>query len=161
MKTAAATQTTRWRAAAVVICLLAAHAGVQAASVRLDDSGSYATSPNVQMQWRSGIPKTGPGPATEAQVRVQIRIDTRAYAGQQGRVYMVLPLDAGPPLRAQWNTQGRLLPGEVVSGGRTLVYSGPLPGAMLEDQFVMRLRSDSNWISESRRLNFYFELDTP
>jgi hypothetical protein len=132
-----------------------------AASVRLDDSGSYAMESNVRMQWRSAIASTGASAATEASVRVQIRIDTRAYAGQQGRVYMVLPQDAGPPLRAEWQTQGRLLPGSVNSGGRTLVYAGPLPGAALEDQLSLRLRSDVSWLSDSRRLNFYFELDTP
>ncbi len=141
--------------------LLPAQTIAQTASVRLDDSGSYALQPTVQMQWRSAIPKTGTGPATEAQVQVQIRIDTRAYAGKPGRVFMVLPQDAGPPLRAEWQTQGRLLPGEVLSGGRTLVYSGPMPAVMLEDQLNVRLRSESAWLGNSRRLNFYFELDTP
>lgn len=143
--------------ASALLCSAAAHA----ASVRLDDSGSDALQPSVQMQWRSAIPKGGAGAATEAQVRVQIRIDSRAFAGQQGRIYMVLPLDAGPPLRAEWQTQGRLLPGSVISGGRTLVYAGPLPGAALEDQLSLRLRSDSDWLSNSRRLDFHFELDTP
>ena len=133
----------------------------QAASIRLDDSGSYAVQPTVRMQWRSAIASTGSGAATEARVRVQIRIDTRAYAGQQGRVYMVLPQDVGPPLRAEWQTEGSLLPGSVVSGGRTLVYAGPLPGKSLEDQLTVRLSSDASWLSDSRRLNFHFELDTP
>lgn len=147
-----------------VVCTISAFlcsAAAQAASVRLDDSGSYALQPSVQMQWRSATPKAGAGAATEAQVRVQIRIDTRAYAGQQGRIYMVLPQDAGPPLRAEWQTQGRLLPGSIISGGRTLVYTGPLPGPALEDQLTVRLRSDRDWLSNSRRLNFHFELDTP
>ena len=130
-------------------------------SIRLDDAGSYAVQPNVRMQWQSAIASTGSSAATAAQVRVQIRIDTRAYAGQQGRVYMVLPLDAGPPLRAQWQTEGRLLPGSVVSGGRTLVYAGLLPSNALEDQLTVRLSSDVSWLSNSRRLNFHFELDTP
>ena len=133
----------------------------QAGSVKLDDAGSYAEQPNVRMQWRSAIASTGPSVATEARVRVHIRIDTRPYAGQQGRVYMVLPLDAGQPLRAEWQTEGRLLPGSVVSGGRALVYSGPLPSDALEDQLSVRLSSDVGWLSDSRRLNFHFELDTP
>lgn len=143
-----------------ILGLLIASTG-HADSIRLDDSGSYAVQPNVRMQWQSAIASTGSSAATEARVRVQIRIDTRAYAGQQGRVYMVLPLDAGPPLRAQWQTEGRLLPGSLISGGRTLVYAGPLPGNALEDQLSLRLSSDVSWLSDSRRLNFHFELDTP
>lgn len=143
-----------------ILGLLIASTG-HADSIRLDDSGSYAVQPNVRMQWQSAIASTGSSAATEARVRVQIHIDTRAYAGQQGRVYMVLPLDAGPPLRAQWQTEGRLLPGSLISGGRTLVYAGPLPGNALEDQLSLRLSSDVSWLSDSRRLNFHFELDTP
>lgn len=148
----------RWCASVLALVLVSAgHAG----TVRLDDAGSYAVQPNVRMQWRSAIASEGSSAATEARVRVQIRIDTRAYAGQQGRVYMVLPLDAGPPLRAEWQTEGRLLAGSVLSGGRTLVYAGPLPGNALEDQLTVRLSSEVSWLSESRRLNFHFELDTP
>lgn len=147
----------RWGCVLGLLIMSASHA----ATVRLDDAGSYAVQPNVRMQWRSAIAPTGSGAATEARVRVQIRIDTRAYAGQQGRVYMVLPQDSGPPLMAEWQTNGRLLPGSVISGGRTLVYAGPLPGNSLEDQLTLRLSSDANWLSDSRRLNFHFELDTP
>ena len=139
----------RWSCALAFLIASTSHAD----SVRLDDSGSYAVQPNVRMQWRSAIASTESSAATEARVRVHIRIDTKAHAGQPGRVFMVLPLDAGPPLRAEWQTEGRLLPGSVVSGGRTLVYAGPLPGIALEDQLTVRLSSDVSWLSNSRRLN--------
>jgi hypothetical protein len=143
--------------AAYALCMAGAAPG---ASVRLDDSGSYAVQPNVQMQWRSALPKSGPRAQTEAQVRVQIRINTRPYMGQQGRIYMVLPLDMGPPITAEWQTQGHLIAGRVLSGGRTLVYAGPITSATLEDQLQVLLRSDGDWSSNSRKLNFHFELDT-
>ena len=62
-------------------------------------------------------------------------------------------------IEAVWTTQGRLQPGRLVSGERTLVYAGQLPGATLEDQLQVRLRSGPDWQSSSRRLNFHFELD--
>lgn len=93
-------------------------------------------------------------------MQVQIHINTRDYLGRQGRIYMVLPLDPGPQITATWQTQGRLMPGQVVSGNRALVFSGPITGATLEDQFDLRLRSQGDWPTTSRRLNFYFELDT-
>lgn len=134
-------------------------ASVAGTTARLDDSGSYALQPSVQMQWRSALPKFA-RPSTEAVVRVHIHIDTRAYAGQQARVYMVLPLDGDTPLTAQWQTQGRLLPGSVTSGERTLVFIGQMPSPALQDELVLRLRSDGNWSTNTRRLKFHFEMDT-
>ena len=72
---------------------------------------------------------------------------------------MVLPRDESSTVEAVWTTQGRLTAGRLVSGERTLVYAGAIPGATLEDQMQVRLRSNADWSSNSRRLNFYFEFD--
>jgi hypothetical protein len=149
----------QWIVGVIVTALCVASAA--AGTVRLDDSGSYALQPSAQMQWRSAFAKSGRRTSTEALVQVHIHIDTRAYAGQQGRIYMVLPLDGDTPLTAEWQTQGRLLPGRVTSGERALVFTGPLPNSALEDELVVRLRSDGEWSSNTRRLNFHFEMDTP
>jgi hypothetical protein len=50
-------------------------------------------------------------------------------------------------------------PGRLVSGERALVYAGTIRGATLEDQLKVRLRSDPDWQSRARRLNFHFEFD--
>ncbi|WP_439520503.1 hypothetical protein [Hydrogenophaga sp.] len=126
---------------------------------RLDDSLSYTVPPNVQMQWlpiRSGQAYAG---GMEAWVRVNIRIDTRSWVGRTGRIYMVLPRDQASDVEATWSSQGRLQPGRLVSGERALVFAGAIPGATLEDQLQVRLRSNADWQSNSRRLNFHFELD--
>lgn len=126
---------------------------------RLDDSLSHTVPPNVQMQWlplRSGQPFAG---GMEAWLRVNIRIDTRHWIGRTGRIYMVLPRDQASNIEAVWSTQGRLQPGRLVSGERALVFAGAIPGATLEDQMQVRLRSNADWQSHSRRLNFHFELD--
>lgn len=126
---------------------------------RLDDSLSHTVPPNVQMQWlplKSGQAFAG---GMEAWVRVNIRIDTRDWVGRSGRIYMVLPRDQASDIEAVWTTQGRLQPGRLVSGERTLVFAGTIPAATLEDQMHVRLRSNADWTSSSRRLNFHFELD--
>ena len=126
---------------------------------RLDDSLSHTVPPNVQMQWlplKSGQQYAG---GMEAWVRVNIRIDTRNWMGRSGRIYMVLPRDEASNIEAVWTTQGRLQPGRLVSGERTLVFAGTIPGATLEDQMQVRLRSNADWSSNSRRLNFHFEFD--
>ncbi|MBW0172544.1 MAG: hypothetical protein ACT6SF_05490 [Hydrogenophaga sp.] len=126
---------------------------------RLDDSLSHTVPPNVQMQWlpmKSGQAFAG---GMEASLRVNIRIDTRDWIGRTGRIYMVLPRDQASSIEAVWTTQGRLQAGRLVSGERALVYAGQIPGATLEDQMLVRLRSNADWTSNTRRLNFHFELD--
>jgi hypothetical protein len=126
---------------------------------RLDDSLSHTVPPNVQMQWLPLTPGQAYAGGMEAWVRVNIRINTRDWMGRSGRIYMVLPRDEASSIEAIWTTQGRLQPGRLVSGERTLVFAGTIPGATLEDQMQVRLRSNADWSSNSRRLNFHFELD--
>lgn len=132
---------------------------VQANPHRLDDSLSYTVPPNVQMQWLPLTRGQSSAGGMEAWVRVNIRIDTRNWMGRSGRIYMVLPRDQASSIEAVWTTQGRLQAGRLVSGERTLVFAGTIPGATLEDQMHVRLRSNADWTSNSRRLNFHFELD--
>lgn len=146
------------RVALAALCgLLASAAGAN--PHRLDDSLSHTVPPNVQMQWlplKSGQPFAG---GMEAGLRVNIRIDTRDWIGRSGRIYMVLPRDEASTVEAVWTTRGRLQAGRLVSGERALVFAGPITTPTLEDQLQMRLRSHADWQSNSRRLNFHFELD--
>ncbi|RJP63641.1 MAG: hypothetical protein C4535_18760 [Comamonadaceae bacterium] len=143
---------------------IAAVGGLMAASAwanphRLDDSLSHTVPPNVQMQWLPLTPGQSFAGGMEAWLRVNIRIDTRNWVGRSGRVYMVLPRDQASNVEAVWTTQGRLQPGRLVSGERTLVFAGQISSPTLEDQFQVRLRSNPDWQSNTRRLNFHFELD--
>lgn len=127
---------------------------------RLDDSLSYTVPPNVQMQWLPFARGQMNAGGMEAWVTVNIRIDTRDWVGRSGRIYMVLPRDEASSIEAVWTTQGRLQAGRLVSGERALVFAGTIHGATMEDQMQVRLRSNADWTSNSRRLNFHFELDT-
>ncbi|MDO9439136.1 hypothetical protein [Hydrogenophaga sp.] len=126
---------------------------------RLDDSLSYTVPPNVQMQWRPLARGQSNASGMEASVRVNVRIDTREWMGRSGRVYMVLPRDETSSIEAVWSSQGRLQAGRLVSGERALVYAGQITTPTLEDQLQVRLRSNADWQSNTRRLNFHFELD--
>ena len=126
---------------------------------RLDDSRSHPAADNVQMQWlpqNAGEPNAG----MQTTVRVTIYIDTAEWKDRSGRVYMVLPRDqAGSTVEAEWSTSGKLLPGRLTSGERSLVYAGRIDGDSLQDEMLLRLRTAPDWQSNSRRLNFYFEID--
>jgi hypothetical protein len=132
-----------------------------AETIRLDDSASQVFPPNAHWEWAPGSLRKGIN-TVHMNARVEVRIDTRAWAGRQGRVYMVLPIDAGGPVTAEWTSNGRLLGGRLVSGERALVYSGKIPGPYLEDTFRVHLKTDARQIStETQRMAFHFELDAP
>lgn len=145
------------RITALLLSLLTASAAL-AETHRLDDSLSHTVPPTAQMRWLPQSPGDRDG-GMEAWVRVNVHIDTRDWIGRSGRIYMVLPRDETSTIEAVWTTEGRLLPGRLVSGERSLVYAGTLQSASLTDQMVVRLRSGPDWRSASRQLNFHFELD--
>lgn len=147
--------------AAVASALLVQAPACFAETFVLDDRASRAFPPNAYWEWAPGSMRTGIN-TLHMKLRVEARIDTRAFAGRQGRIYMVLPVDAGGPVTAEWTTQGRLLGGRVVSGERTLVYAGTIPGPTLEDTLQVHLSTDARQMTtETQRVVFHFELDTP
>ena len=147
--------------AILAACLLAHAASALGATYVLDDSASQVLPPNAQWQWAPGSMRTGVN-TLHMDVRVNVRIDTRAWAGRAGRIYMVLSQDGGGPVTAEWETQGRLLGGRLTPGERALVFSGTVPAPLLEDTLRVRLTADSRLIDDNaRRYAFHFELDTP
>lgn len=149
-------------ASVLVASAFVALAGVaQAATVRLDDSASQVFPPAAQWNWAPGSLRSG-SQSLHMNLVVKVRIDTRSLAGRSGRVYMVLPVDNEGQVAAEWQAEGRLLGGRLVSGERALVYSGTLPAQMLEDTLRVRLTADARTMSdEARRLAFHFEFDSP
>jgi hypothetical protein len=141
---------------------LAAHAPAgRAETFRLDDSATQVIPPSAYWEWAPGSLRTGIN-TVHMNIRVDARIDTRAWAGRQGRVYLALPVDAGGPVTAEWRSQGRLLGGRLVSGERALVYAGTIPGPTLEDTLHVHLATDARKMTdETQRLEFRFELDIP
>jgi hypothetical protein len=151
----------RGRRLAVAMGAFALVTPVFADTFRLDDSGTLVTPPTATWDWLPGALRTGLS-TLEMFLRVDVRIDTRRWAGRNGHIYMVLPADGDGPIQAEWTTQGRLLGGRLASGGRTLVYSGTIPGPTLEDTMRMRLTTDSRRLpAGAQRMAFHFEIDSP
>lgn len=151
--------TTRSKPLAVALLCALAASTAWANPHRLDDSLSHTVPPNVQMQWLPLTPGQPYAGGMEATLRVNVRIDTSQWVGRSGRVYMVLSRDQASSIEATWTTQGRLQAGRLTSGERALVFAGKINSPTLEDQLQVRLRSAADWASNSRRLNFHFELD--
>jgi len=132
----------------------------QAEPVRLDDSATQVVSSQRQMQWRSPLPGRQDDHTVVMPLVVDLRLNTAAWVGRTVRIHMLLARDGDPDVQASWRSQqGRLLDGSVSSGGRTVIYAGPVTQPLLEDRLTIELRTDGRWISDRRQLHFYYELD--
>lgn len=139
--------------------LLAWVAAAQAAGAyRLDDSASAVEQIHPRMEWLPPRPGA-PADVLTTQFAVNVRIDMRQWVGRQVRIYMVLPADDSPPLELNWTSQGRLLPGRLVSGERVLVYAGPIDAPTLHDRLTVQVLARANWMGNSRRLAVHFECE--
>jgi hypothetical protein len=148
----------RWIAAAAGVALVAGQA--TGATFRVDDSMSLPNNATATMRWKSGSPARTSGDPVEGSARVTIRLNLAPWLGKSGRIYMTL---AQQPeigqVTAEWTTQGRLLPGTVISGQRTLVYSGSVRSALLEETIVVKVVADGRRLAMPQRLEFSFEID--
>ncbi len=150
------------RTVAIALCMILAHANTaRAETFRLDDSMSQVFPPSADWDWAPFSARSG-NTTLQMHLRVNVRIDTRAWVGKQVRIFMVLPQEAGGPVSATWEARGPLLPGRLNSGERALVYSGTLGASVLEDTLNVRLTTDARLrTATTRRVAFSFELDRP
>jgi hypothetical protein len=143
----------------VIAALLLASLPSQAATYPVDDSASQVLGNTLQMKWDEAAPRRGQRPTVSGAITVQVRLQLAPWQGRNGRVYMTLPPQPSGPVTATWTTQGRLLPGTLRAGERTLVYAGVMPGGLLEDTLRLVIRADGERLVRVEQLNFAFEID--
>jgi hypothetical protein len=131
-----------------------------AATFVLDDSQSQVLNGALPLQWRSISPAKGDHQVVGT-TRVNVRINTEAWQGKTGRIFMVLPAQTGSSVLAQWQTQGLLLGGQLSSGNRALVWQGTISQTMIEDVMTVTIQADGRKLQSAALLRFHFELDLP
>jgi hypothetical protein len=132
---------------------------VQAETFRIDDSGTIVSAPITSMRWRQLVPGRGADHTAEGELQVDVRLNLARWLHKPARIYMLLAPTAEASVRADWRSQGRLLPGSVLSGGRTLVYEGLVPASTLQETLQIRLSADGRQLSYTQPLSFYFEVE--
>lgn len=146
-----------------VACLIAFGALLPDASIaatfRVDDSTSIPNETNVTMRWKSANPNRLTGNIVEAAILITMRLNVMPWLNKTGKIYMALPQQPIGMVNVEWTTQGRLLPGKLISGERTLVYAGPIRSSTLEDTFAIRVETDGRRLASPQRLLFHFEID--
>lgn len=151
------------RAAVLAALLLLSGLGMapsaHAQAQRLDDSQSQVLGSTLQLRWDQAAPRDGRAGTLSGTITVLVRLDVRAWRGRNARIYQVIPANAGVDVQAQWSTQGVLLPGQMRSGERALVYAGPVNSDFLQDTFRLTIRADGDRLERTERLEFDFEIE--
>lgn len=125
----------------------------------VDDSASQVLGGTLRLK-PEARPVRGVLPTTvTGEMAVLVRLDVSPWQGRQGRVYLRLPEQSAGAITASWTTRGRLLPGALRAGERTLVYAGPITGPRLEDTLRLRISADGRTLPQSEQLVFTFEID--
>ena len=131
----------------------------EAATYRVDEAGTFPAESSAPMRWRQIAPSRGGDNAIEGSTTVNVRLNLAPWLNRNGRLFLVLPQQPVVQVRASWTTQGRLMPGQLTSGERQLVYSGPITTPLLEDTLSLKLETDGTRLSSALRLQFHFEID--
>ncbi len=132
----------------------------RAKSITLDDSGSQTLEPSVSMRWKSIEPtRSRTDNRMEGTATIRVRINVLPWLQHSARIYLVLPAQPPGPLSASWITQGRLLPGQIQSGNRVLVYAGPITTPFIEDVVKFQFGVDGNLLDRAFPVTYHFEMD--
>ncbi|HEY0232106.1 MAG TPA: hypothetical protein VGC55_12710 [Dokdonella sp.] len=136
-------------------------AAAHAATYPVDDHASTPYAGIGKMQWDAPTAKRGAASAATltGRIAVQARLDVRPWKRRMGRIYLTLQNTPLGPLSTSWTTRGRLLPGSVRAGERTLVYAGPIDTDVLEDELLLTIKADGRRLVRIEQLNFSFEID--
>ena len=158
MKPATAIFRTLWHVAIACAAALAT-SGAGAATLPIDDTGTVTMQPTMNVRWQELSPRLRNGSLMEGALQVRVRLNVKPWVGRTGKIYMVLPAQLPGDITAAWTTTGRLLPGRVQSGNRTLVYSGTINSAVMEDTLMLSLTVDGQRMLQTYNLLFRFEID--
>jgi hypothetical protein len=131
-----------------------------AKSVVLDDSGTQALEPAVALRWKSVAPgRSSNGNAMVGRSTFRVRINVAPWLKRNVRIYLLLPMQQPGPVTVSWTSQGKLLPGQVQSGNRVLVYSGLITHPFLEDEVSFEFNVNGVLIKRAFPVNFQFVMD--
>ena len=151
------------RKGALALAMLATIAGtvpVSAATFVVDDGASTPQESTAMLRWRRFAPSRATDSNTlEGATAVLVRLNLAPWMHRNGRVFLALPEQGTAPVRVNWTTQGRLLPGSITPGNRVLVYAGSITTAVLEETLTLQIEADGSRLPNMQRLKFHFEID--
>jgi hypothetical protein len=133
---------------------------VSANTTLIDDSGTQFLEPAVDMRWQSATPRrSGDNSQMLGTTTVRLRLNVAPWLRRFGRIYLALPAQPPGPITATWSSQGGLRAGSLRSGGRALLYAGPITTPFIEDVLTLQLQIDGSLMQRASSVNFRLEMD--
>jgi hypothetical protein len=148
-------------AGVVALTALLFGAVAQARTTAIDDSATLPYDAPLVLHWEQLTPHRPVNNRMTGTLTVHVRLNVASWLKRSGRIYLVLPAQQPGGMSASWVTQGRLLPGHLTTGNRTLVYSGPITTPFIEDVLQLTVQVDSAQLQQLYHVNFGFEMDEP
>ena len=142
-----------------IIWLVAVPALALAKTTVIDDSGTLPNNAALNMHWQQASPRGPDANTMVGTLSLRVKLNVAPWQKRTGKIYLALPAQAPGPMVVTWTTQGRLLAGRVISGGRTLVYSGPISTPFIEDMVQLTITVDGRRMQTLYHINFRFEMD--
>ena len=136
-------------------------AAAEAKTTVIDDSGTLPYNAALAMHWQPLGPRGAASNVLTGTLQLRVRLNVSPWLRHTGRVYLVLPAQQPGAMNVSWTTQGRLLPGQLTTGGRALVYSGPITTPFIEDVVQLTIAVDARRMQQAYSVNFRFEMDQP
>jgi hypothetical protein len=137
-------------------------------AVRLDDSASPRRRFDLTPRWEyDGESANSPDRmnALVADVpKVEVRLNTVAWVGKRGRIYLVLPpvvmgLRTPHGMRVEWRTHGTFQDGSALPGDRALLYDGPITSPLTQETFDFVIHLDARYMGGGLRFDPEFEFE--
>ncbi len=125
----------------------------------IDDSGTLPNNAALNMRWQQFSPRGTNANTMVGTLSLRVKLNVAPWQKRTGKIYLALPAQAPGAMSVTWTTHGRLLPGRVVSGGRTLVYAGPISTPFIEDMVELTISVDGRRMQQLYHINFRFEMD--
>jgi hypothetical protein len=114
----------------------------------------------VSLRWATALPGRRTRSALlSGTTTIRVRINVLPWLRRSGRIYLELPAQPPGPVSAAWLTHGRFLAGQVRSGNRTLIYSGPITTPFMEDELQFQFSVQGSLVQRPFPVMLRFEMD--
>ena len=146
----------------IVLATALAVAGVTpatGATYLVDDGASAPQESTALLRWRQPAPSRSNDNSLLGAKAVVVRLNLAPWINHSGRVFLALPEQGTTAVKVSWTTLGRLLPGALTPGNRTLVFAGPITTPILEETLTLQIEADGSRLPGTQRLKFHFEID--
>ena len=151
----------------MLLCLVTA---LPASAERLDDSLSTQQQFDLDLDWKQrhntdSLNERELNALTARARRVEVRLNTAAYAGLRGQIFLRLPVNIrgtgdSTALRMNWETNGLFSSGSVTAGNRAKLFEGEITDAVMSDVFDITFDIDARQVYNNLRFQPVFEIET-